>query len=222
MAFGPIMRLKVGELEIELAPLGREDMERFISPGMNQASVSNYLSRRTGNTLEDEYEWFEKTRKESDSIIWGIFDITDGKRIVIGTTGITGLTNEPLKQATSGVLIFDRDYWGKGIATHIHKARTWYLFRQVGLVRIKSAVIHGNVASLKALETSGYSVVYTERNTTFGDGKLRHQDNLECLNPSLEAWRQWWGSDRPTKRSVETRKRTLAALKWAEEHVSLP
>lgn len=221
MAFGPIMRLKVDELEIELAPLRQSDLESFISPGLQQASVSRYLMLRVAPVLEDEHEWFEKTRTDKNSIHWGVYDITDGKRVLIGTTGVTGIVREPLKQATSGVLIFRKDYWGKGIASHIHKARTWYLFTHVGLVRIMSAVIQGNVASLKALEASGYSVVYTERNTTFGDGRLRHQDNLECLNPSPDVWRQWWGSDRPTKRSVEARKRTLDALAWAEQNVSL-
>jgi RimJ/RimL family protein N-acetyltransferase len=127
----------------------------------------------------------------------------------------------PLFQATSGIIIVDSDYWGKGIASAAHKARTWYAFRQLGLVRIKSAVRNGNEGSLKALERSGYGHVYTERNTSFVDGAYRHQYNLECLNPDDWAWRLWWGDDRPTRKAIDARKVTEEVLRWAEKNVDL-
>jgi hypothetical protein len=63
--------------------------------------------------------------------------------------------------------------------------------------------------------------VYVERNTTFGDGSLRHQDNLECLNPIELFWSQWWHGDVPSKRSKEARKTTKEAMDWAQQHVKL-
>lgn len=221
MAFGPIMQLKVGELDIELAPLTGESMASFVSPGMQRASITKYLAYSVAPVLEDEQEWFDKTRKATDSLVWGIWVKNGDDKTVIGTSALHNITADPVKLAGSGSMIFDSVYWGKGIASGIHKARTWYAFQHMGLVCIKSGVIQGNVASLKALQKSGYALVSAERNKVFVDGALRHMDNLECLNPSNAAWRLWWGTDRPTKSAREARLRAQDAMTWAEQNVKL-
>lgn len=222
MAFGPIMRVKAGDLLIELAPLTKDNAPQFVeNGGMQHATVTKYLARTSAPVKEDELEWFERTRTEKDSLIWGIYVVKGDECTLIGNTALTGITRKHIHQATSGSLIFDQSYWGKGIASSIHKARTWYAFEHLGLHRIMSAVIQGNLGSLKALQKSGYELVYVERNTAFVDGKLRHQDNLECLNPNEPFWGQWWHGERPPKRSIEARNRTLEALLWAHENVTL-
>jgi RimJ/RimL family protein N-acetyltransferase len=221
MAFGPIMQLKVGDLTIELAPITKESLVEFVSPGFQQASVTRYLDRHNAPTVEDEVEWYDKARATKDSLVWGIWNIDGKNRQLIGNTALTEFENDCLAQATSGSVISNKAFWGKGIASAIHKARTWYAFQHMGLIRIKSAVVHGNIASRKALEKAGYNLVYVERNTTFVDGERRHQDNLECLNPSEEAWRLWWGADRPSPSAREARARTVEVLQWAAENVDL-
>lgn len=227
MSFGPIMHLQAGELSIELAPLNKEVMGEFIaSGGMQEYSVTRFLNRRAAPVLEDEQEWYERVRQEKDSLVWGIWiRQSDGQRLLIGTTGLhqIGSTEfgDHFRIATSGSMIFRQEYWGRGIARHIHKARTWYAFRQLGLTRVLSAVIDGNYGSERALWHSGYDMVCVERNTHFVDGQFCHQKNLQCLNPDPEFWRQWWRKDRPEKRWREARKRTLDTLAWAEAEVKL-
>lgn len=221
MAFGPIMQLEINDLSLELAPLSKEIMGEFVSPGMQQLSITKYLSRHTAPVFEDEVEWFERARTEKDSIVWGIYVMEDEKRTLIGSTSLMSITNQHTLQSVSGSLIFRKEFWGRGIASAIHKARTWYAFEHLGHTRIKSAVIHGNIASRKALEKSGYALVYVERNVEYIDGKLRHQDNMECLNPSDLAWKLWWGSERPTKQSREARQKTVEAMDWARTHITL-
>jgi ribosomal-protein-alanine N-acetyltransferase len=223
MAFGPIMQLQVGNLKVELAPLTKENVGEFVKDGaMQQASVTRYLGRRSAPVLEDEHEWYERVRGEKDSLTWGIYLVEGEKKTLIGDTTLFEITKEHIHQATSGSMIFREEYWGKGIASAIHKARTWYAFQHLGLHRIKSAVFHGNGGSLKALQRSGYDFVYVERNTVFIDGRLRHQDNLECLNPNDPFWSQWWHGERPPKHSVVARRQAVDALKWASQNVRLP
>ena len=229
MAFGPIMRFTVSGLSIELAPLTRDSMAEFVGidhgGGMQRFGVTKYLGRSFAPVLEDEHEWFEKSRKSSD-VLWGIWLVKDGRRTLIGNSGLTGIGEQGhagfIRQATSGSMIFRPEYWSKGIASAAHKARTAYAFNQLGLHRIKSAVLHGNGGSVKALERSGYAYVYTERNEMFIDGALRHMDNFECLNPLPMFWEQWWGSETPPASAVEARERTIQALAWAKENVDLP
>lgn len=229
--FGPILQLDVPQqnnaeaLKIELAPLEKERMGDFIANGgMQSYTVTRFLGRHTNPVLEDEMEWFEKTRTAKDSIVWGVWVCQDNSRALIGTTALNSIEHGPsgLKQATSGVLIFDKTFWRKGIAGRIHMARTWFAFCELGITRIVSAVIQGNEGSLKALEKSGYTRTYVERNICFTDGALRHLDNLECLNPLDPFWSQWWGEDTPSPASLLARETSLAALVWARASVTLP
>lgn len=222
MAFGPIMRFTAkDELQVELAPIAKEDLSAFISPGVQQASIFRYLGRRTAPVLEDEHEWYEKIRKDEKGLNWGIWIEEAGKKRLVGISALDDIERENMRQATSGSLIFDQDCWGKGIASSAHKARTWYGFHHLGLVRIKSAVIRGNGGSRIALERSGYFFHSLERNVDFFDGHSRHMDNLECLNPAEWAWRQWWGVDRPTASARKARIATRQTMDWAEKNVTL-
>lgn len=220
MAFGPVMSVKVGDLTIELAPITKDVLGEFVK-GMSQASVTQYIRLRTAPTLEDELEWYDKARASKTDIIWGIWLVEGNERTIIGNTALTDITHNRISQATSGSLIFRQECWGRGIASAIHKARTWYAFQHLGLHRVNSAVVQDNKGSRKALERSGYSFTHVERNTDFVDGALRHQDNLECLNPADPFWSRWWGRDKPPKRSIEARKVTREAMDWAKQHVKL-
>ena len=221
MAFGPIMQFSAGDLRIELAPLSKEVLKEFISPGMQQASVTRYLGLSSANVLEDEEEWYEKIRKDKHSLVWGIWLISGERRTLIGNSALNEIKRDHIHQATSGSMIFRQEYWGKGIASAAHKARTWYAFQHLGLHRVMSAVIRGNGGSLKALSRSGYTLVYTERNEKFIDGSLRHLDCLECLNPLDPFWTQWWHGDRPSSQSRQARVLTREVLDWAEKNVTL-
>jgi len=212
-------------LVVELAPLSEDVMGEFVANGgMQSHPVVRFLARRSSPVLKDEFEWFDKVRTDKDSMIWGIWVCASDGRQLIGTTGLNSIEYGPtgMKQATSGVLIFDKNFWGKGIASAIHKARTWFAFTELGLTRIKSAVIQGNDASRKALEKSGYTFVYVERNTCFTDGAMQHQDNLECINPLEPFWGNWWSIDIPSKEVLAAREVTKEALAWAKQNVTLP
>ena len=222
MSFGPVMRFKVNGLNIELAPLSKEVMGEFVNPGMQQFGVRKYTGSHIAPVLEDEIEWFDKVRADRKSLVWGIWVIDGDTRTLIGNSALSDIKRGHIHQATSGSMLFRQEYWGKGIASAAHKARTWYAFQHMGLHRIMSAVIQGNKGSLKALSRSGYTKVYVERNETFVDGQLRHLDCLECLNPNETFWEQWWHGDRPTKLNLEARIATREVLSWAEQNVELP
>lgn len=231
MAFGPIMRLKAGkdrELTIELAPLIRESIGEFVNvshSSMQRHSITRYLGMQSAPVLEDEQEWFDSIRTSKTKLVWGIWLIEEGERTLIGNSSLNGIGEEGhagfIRQATSGSMIFRSEYWGKGIASAAHKARTWYAFQYLGLHRIMSAVIQGNVGSAKALIRSGYTLVYTERNEQYTDGQLRHIDCFECLNPLDLFWQQWWHGDTPSASAEQARQLTLKAIAWAEENVEL-
>jgi RimJ/RimL family protein N-acetyltransferase len=105
MAFGPIMQISVGDLQIELAPIDKDALHAFISPGLQQASVSKYLSIGGAPVLEDEQEWFEKVRTDKTSIVWGIWHREESGRRLIGSTALEGIERHPsLKRRVARLL----------------------------------------------------------------------------------------------------------------------
>ena len=230
MAFGPHIEVDVPQkdgtmLTVLLAPHAKDSMSGFVDHGgMQFYSVARYLAaRRNVPVREDELDWYEKTRIEEDSVVWAVWVNAPGQRKLIGGISLVSIEHGPagFVQATDGIVLFDKNYWQKGIASAIQKAVMWFAFTELGIGRIKAAVVHGNVGSLKALQSAGFSQVYVERNTAYVAGKLRHQDNLECVNPLQPFWNTWWGDNRIPKKSLEARKVTQTAIVWAEAHVRL-
>ncbi len=222
--FGRPMSVRVNDsLTVKLAPFAREDVNYFIKDGGLQLhSVTRYIgSIHTALTQQDEEEWFDNHRTQKDSLTWGIWVNEAGVERLIGSSGLNNLEEFPMRQMTSGSMIVNKDYWGKGIATAAHKARTWYAFKQYGLTRIKSAVALPNIGSKIALSRSGYFTHSIERNTGFVDGKYVHQENLECLNPDEREWLRWWGDDDPTEVARAARPVTIEVLAWADANVTL-
>lgn len=220
---GPIMDVRVNDtLTVRLAPFSREDAKQFVAAGGLQArSITRYLGLWFAPTEEQEQEWYDKAIKDEARLIWGIWDTSGKTPKLIGNTALVDLQVFPVRQMTSGSIITNKSYWGRGIGSAVHKARTWYGFKEFGLVRIKSAVMLPNIGSKKALARSGYFVHSIERNIQFTEGQFVHQENLECLNPSEHEWTRWWGDDAPSKEALAARKVTQEALAWADQNVTL-
>lgn len=221
--FGPIMRFWVGEYQIELAPIEREDMPQFVQGGGLQSYVvSRYLgSSGFAPVLADEYEWFDKVRSEQASRAWGIYVLNGGQRMLIGNTSINNITEGVMSHGCTGFLIFRPEYWGKGIASHCHRVRAWFACTQMGLVQLRSAVYEGNEGSRKALERIGYVPIFHERNRHFVDGKYIGITSFSLINPLSAQWNLWWHGDAIPPEFQTARRRTRAALKWAEANLEL-
>lgn len=221
MAFAPIMKLKTKSgLRIELAPFTRDEVAGFL-PAFQKASITRYLHMHIAQTIETEYEWYDKMIHDQNSRLWGIWAVEGGKRTLIGNTVIEQIEGMGLTKGTTGIVIANKEYWGKGIATATHKARTWYAFKQLGINRLVSYIYEDNAPSMRAIEASGYFLHHITRNELFTDGKWQPVHMFECLNPDDWAWRLWWGDDRPTRKAIEARAKALEALQWAQENVEL-
>ena len=119
-------------------------------------------------------------------------------------------------------MIFRPEFWGKGIAGACHRARTMYAFDDLGLVVIRSGVIFENEASRRAVESVGYVVHHMDRMGHLYKGEPRFDYNLQCINPDKYVWSYWWRNEKPTKKWLEGRKKTIEALEWARQHVERP
>lgn len=197
------------KLNIKLAPLTDIDP---IADGLQDMRVSRFYGfEGVAPTVESLSEIYDK----KTTVAWGIH----GANKLIGTTMFHGIT-EPvgMTRGLLAILIFDRGFWGKGVASYVNMATTWYAFSEYRLWLLKAHVANYNTASRKAIEKCGYRRIGEDRNVGFTGGELWHNDIFECLNPLENHWRIWWGSDEPPEEAITARQKSLAAIRWAEEN----
>lgn len=221
MAFGSIMRLKTSSgLNIELAPFTREEAELFVE-GFQKASVTRFLGNDIAQTRETEQAWYDAIQQDKLARIWGIWVVEKHSRKLIGNTSIEKVEMNNMPRATTGIVITDKNYWGKGIATATHKARSLYAFERMRIVRLMSYIYDGNEPSLRALEKVGYNLHHRTRNEMYNQGEWLAVNVMECINPLDWAWSLWWGNDRVPRKNLDACKAAAASLEWARHNVEM-
>lgn len=146
--------------QIHIVPFGKEhlnDPRYFV--WLNDIDVVRYLGR-------DEYlepipfaevqQYVEEVWASKYCAFFAVFH-NNGNHF-IGTTKINFLNDRGLKNqvADIGIMIGERDYWGKGLATDILRAISQYAFNELGVRKLTAGAMSPNVAVLRAFERIGY------------------------------------------------------------------
>ena len=174
--FGPLLR---GE-KVTLRPARENDAEHFVR-WFADMEVTRYLNRRMAVTLEQEQEYLKKIGESKDDVWWMI----DAEEKPIGATGVHRI-NWLDANGTTGIMIGEKDCWGRGYATEAMRLRTRHAFRELNLHKLMTEVDSGNEASRKALERNGYRVVGIRREQTFREGKWHDRWLGELLRADWE------------------------------------
>jgi RimJ/RimL family protein N-acetyltransferase len=174
--FGPLLR---GE-KVTLRPARENDAEHFVR-WFADMEVTRHLNRRTAISLQQEQEFLKKVGESKDDVWW----VMEAEGKPIGATGVMGI-NWLDANGTTGIVIGEKDCWGKGYATEAMRLRTRYAFRELNLHKLMTEVDAGNEASRKALERNGYRTVGIRREQTFREGNWRDRWLGEVLRTDWE------------------------------------
>lgn len=177
--FGNILTICNGKLSLKLRPPKEIDIPS-IAEKISDWEVKKYLGRVGGVIEKNERDWIEKVSNAQDSMIW--FIEKEGCDRAIGSTGVHNIDGFN-GTCTSGIVIWDKQSWGNGIASLAHIARTWFVAKQMGIKTIQSEVFALNEASYKALLKVGYFIVGTNPRIKYIDGRYIDKYNLGWLNP---------------------------------------
>ena len=211
--FGHAMHVELDGVGVTLRPPQKSEIAKF-SELYSSMLVQRYTTASHAVTPEGEIEWWEKTSKDPGTFLWAI--VPDGSNEPVGNTGLHGI--HPLwGSCTSGIVIVDKNYWGKGIAYRCHLARTWYAVNTLNRTTIQSSVRTKNVASLKALLKVGYQVTGTLHRDVFREGKYIDTYVLSWVNPYRTDLLYPEGVPDDMKESLEKAK---SALELANQAVS--
>ena len=102
--------------------------------------------------IAEQYEYIKECEEEEDGYYWSI-ETLDG--VTIGTVALTDI-NEHHKLAEIGIVVGDKEYWVKGVATEVISTVINFAFTEAGVVRISAETEVKNIAVSKVLEKVGF------------------------------------------------------------------
>ncbi|HEU4439320.1 MAG TPA: GNAT family protein [Methylomirabilota bacterium] len=146
--------------------------------------VTRYLLYRFPFTPKAEAEWLEEAGKDPHQVIWAIVLRHNGK--LIGNTAIEKIDWRN-RRGETGIVIGEKDEWGKGYASEAMRLRTRYGFRELGLESLTTHVIIPNDGSRRGLERAGYRQCGVRRHYYFIDGRWHDAWMGEVLRDEWEA-----------------------------------
>jgi ribosomal-protein-alanine N-acetyltransferase len=135
---------------------------------MNDPDVIRHLECRfSTNSMEAIKDFVEKMLNDRDNIFLAII-IKDGDRH-IGNIKI-GPINRIHRFADIGLLIGEKDYWGKGYATEALRLVTNYAFKTLNLHKLTAGCYDRNIGSEKAFKKAGFVVEGIRKNHCYCNG----------------------------------------------------
>ena len=102
--------------------------------------------------IEEQSTYIKECEIDDEGYFWSIQTITG---ITIGTVALTEF-NKYHGVANLGIVIGDKNYWGKGVATEVITAVVDHSFAYLNIFTISAEVEEGNIPMLKALERVGF------------------------------------------------------------------
>ena len=130
--------------------------ERYVE-WMSDKFVTEYLEVEDRIYTKDEMLAYVSDLYDNDrQLLLGIFiKESETHRLHIGNFKV-GPINYNHSRTPVGLMIGDRNYWGKGIAAEVIKLATTYIFRDLGLERVYAGCYEHHVASKRAFQKAGY------------------------------------------------------------------
>ena len=155
---------------VRLRAIERSDIPTFVR-WFNDPEVGQYLQMYMPMSLAEEERWFEPQLTSVDSRVFGI-ETLDGRHI--GNLGLHNLDwNE--RCAVLGIVIGEKDYWGKGYGTDAVNTVLRFAFEQMNLHRIQLSVYAYNERAVRCYEKCGFRHEGRMRSKHFFSGEYHDE-----------------------------------------------
>ncbi|CAG9001437.1 MAG: Spermidine N(1)-acetyltransferase [Candidatus Celerinatantimonas neptuna] len=161
--------MRLQSTQVNLRPLQIEDAPSFFrwaeDPKVIEYSSSGFIWPRSHQDIR---QWLTDLNQQRHSISLGICCNNTGKLI-----GYSGIVNMSMLNRCGEffILIGERNYWNKGIATEVVKLVTAYGFQSLNLHRIELSAYVLNPAAIRTYEKAGFQHEGILREAGFRHGK---------------------------------------------------
>lgn len=172
-------------IRLYLRPLGEEGDAERCCRWINDPETRKFLKSNTPISLPAEQKWVDESTSRKDNIALAIVTL-DG--VHIGNIGVHKI-NMVSGTASTGTMIGEKEYLGKGYGTEAKMILLNYLFNTLNLRKICSTAYAFNKRSIAYSHKCGYKVEGIRRKHIFREGK--YQDVVE-LAVFKEDWLPLW------------------------------
>ena len=172
-----------GEL-VRLRAVEPEDAENAFR-WMNDHEVARNLMARYPFSLESEREWVKGAGKPLD---FGNarFAVETKDGVHIGHCGLHGASAEN-RRAELGIMIGDKEYWGRGFGTDTMLTLLRFAFEQMNLHKVALGVFEFNERGLAMYAKLGFVEEGRFRDNLFQDGRYWDLVRMSILRREYEA-----------------------------------
>lgn len=163
---------------IDLKILEEEDASEEYCGWLNDAEVTKYLETKKA-TLSEIQKYIHDKLESEKSLFFGIFWKENNQ--LIGTIKLEPIDFEQ-GFATMGIMIGNKNYWGRGIATEALRMITEYVFKELGLPEVNLGVVSENKAAIRAYEKCGYAICKIESQSINYNGTIYDHVFMKKIN----------------------------------------
>lgn len=171
---------------IELGPpIDEQAAIKTMTKWMNSNRNRLFLTLPGAETESAEKDWMLETAKKENCYLWLVYV----NQQLIGDIALTSI-NTNHGNAELGILIGERDFWGRGIAPVIEAAVADFAFRNIvtnGLNKLYAYVVEGNDRSQKALGKVGFRTVGIFKDEVYRNGRWH---DCWCSELLARKWRR--------------------------------
>ncbi len=169
---------RIIEERIYLRELEEEDASEEYLSWLNDKEIKKYIETPETTKVNQLKDYIKKQKENKNSFFVGIFDKENDKHI--GNIKLEPI-DWKLKTATLGILIGNKNYWGKAYGTESVKLMVDYAFAKMNLEKIKLGVIETNKRAIKCYENVGFVVKKIDTKALEHDG-IKYDNVLMEIN----------------------------------------
>lgn len=174
--------------KVTLRPLRKATDVEACLRWINDPDINRYLIMFLPVMQQAEEEWFDRLSKDEHNIALAI-ETLEGT--LIGTMGLHQISWRD-RIATTGALIGEKEYWGKGYGTDAKMTLLNFAFNSANLRKICSSVIAFNTRSLQYNLNCGYQIEGRRRKQFFRNGRYWDEILLAVFKKDWSpVWRKY-------------------------------
>ncbi len=163
---------------IYLRGIEKTDLEGDYYQWLNDQEVTRWMQNGIfPNSAESMLDYYQSVTSSRTDMLLAI--ITKDEERHIGNIGLSHL-NQLFRSAEIGILIGDKNSWGKDYGTEAISTMAGHAFRRMNLNRVYAGAVADNIGCIKAFEKAGFIQEGISRQAYYCEGEYR-----DCINLSL-------------------------------------
>jgi len=170
--------------KVFLRKIKESDINKNYIQKFQEEKVFHFLDTDVKNfTKKIVIDYIKHGEKTKEYFMYAVCDSENKKHIgnvKIGSINYRDMTSDLV------TVIFDKTYWGKGIATEAIILGNEIAFDQYNIRKLCGGMYDNNIGSIKAYMKAGWIIEGVLPNHYIHHGKLRHRVCVSCYNPKFK------------------------------------